>query len=246
MPVDYLDTPPQIRSLRALKRHLRSQVPDYPAFHEITGADCEQLAVMLQLDLQYRFQVWATLVPLFVAVIKHRTLIEIIEQLSAAVAPANKARSLFLLAYAEAYERDRREQINTRAYLRPEVKHLQNQLYEGATAIRTLKELAIETNYSNRDPLFAELNKLEEWIDYRKHAIRYMANGMQRDWSPSAYKRRGCHPQARVALAHLVQIFRSNSTNRHWFRLFERTMRRIDIMVTPSSLKRWERAIAVK
>ena len=245
MPVDYLDTPPQIRSLRALRRHLRSEVPDYPAFHEITGADCEQLAVMLQLDLQYRFQVWATLVPLFVAVIKHRTLIEIIEQLSAAVAPANKARSLFLLAYAEAYERDRREQINTRAYLRPEVKHLQNQLYEGATAIRTLKELANETNYSNRDPLFAELNKLEEWIDYRKHAIRYMANGMQRDWSPSAYKRRGCHPQARVALAHLVQIFRSNSTNRHWFRLFERTMRRIDIKVTPSSLKRWERDVAV-
>jgi hypothetical protein len=246
MPVDYLDTPPQIRSLRALRRHLRSEVPDYPAFHEITGADCEQLAVMLQLDLQYRFQVWATLVPLFVAVIKHRTLIEIIEQLSAAVAPANKARSLFLLAYAEAYERDRREQINTRAYLRPEVKHLQNQVYEGATAIRTLKELTNENNYSDRDPLFAELNKLEEWIDYRKHAIRYMANGMQRDWSPSAYKRRGCHPQARVALAHLVQIFRSNSTNRHWFRLFERTMRRIDIKVTPSSLKRWERDAAVK
>ena len=246
MPVDYLDTPPQIRSLRALKRHLRSQVPDYLAFHEITGADCEQLAVMLQLDPQYRCQVWATLVPLFVAAIKRRKLLEMIDQLNLAVAPANKARSLFLLAYAEAYERDRREQINTRAYLRPEVKHLQNQVYEGATAIRTLKELTNENNYSDRDPLFAELNKLEEWIDYRKHAIRYMANGTQRDWSPSAYKRRGCHPQARIALAHLVQIFRSNSTNRHWFRLFERTMRRIDIKVTPSSLKRWERAIAVK
>jgi len=41
-------------------------------------ADGEQLAVMLQLDPQYRFQVWATLVPLFVAVIKHRMLLKII------------------------------------------------------------------------------------------------------------------------------------------------------------------------
>ena len=80
MPVDYFYTPPQIRSLRALRRHLRSEVPDYPAFHEITGADCEQLAVMLQLDPQYRCQVWATLVPLFVAAIKRRTLLEIIKQ----------------------------------------------------------------------------------------------------------------------------------------------------------------------
>ena len=246
MPVDYFDTPPQIRSLRALRRHLRSEVPDYPAFHEITGADCEQLAVMLQLDPQYRCQVWATLVPLFVAAIKRRTLLEIIEQLSAAVAPANRARSLFLLAYAEAYQRDWREQINTRAFLRPEIKHLQNQLYEGATAIRTLKELTNEKNYSDRDPLLSALNKLDEWIYNEKQKIRGLANGMQRDWSPSNYKRRGCHPQARVALAHLVQIFRSNSPNRHWFRLFERTMRRIDIKVTSSSLKRWERDAAVK
>ncbi len=246
MPVDYLDTPPQIRSLRALKRHLRSQVPDYPAFHEITGADCKQLAVMLQLDPQYRCQVWATLVPLFVAAIKRRKLLEMIDQLNLAVAAADRARSLFLLAYAQAYERDRREQINTRAHLRPEVKHLLNQLYVGATAIRTLKELTNENNYSDRDPLLSELNKLDEWIYYEKRIIRSIASGSQRDWSPFTYKRRGCHPQARIALAHLVQIFRSNSRNRHWFRLFERTMRRIDIKVTPSSLKRWERAIAVK
>ena len=49
MPVNYHDFPPEIRSLRNLRRHLRNELLDYPAFHGRTGADCEQLAVMLQL-----------------------------------------------------------------------------------------------------------------------------------------------------------------------------------------------------
>tara|TARA_Y100001934_G_scaffold182001_1_gene215292 strand:+ start:894 stop:1661 length:768 start_codon:yes stop_codon:yes gene_type:complete len=243
-------TPPEIGSLRALRNHLRKQLPTHPLFHQINTAQCLELAQVLPIDEEARFALWAQIIPSFVAAIGKRKLGEIVERLNAFVAPKDVTRSLFLLAFAHYYERDKEDTKVIRDYVRPARSKLVGDMDKALAAIRTLCSTMQDSPgspYPDRLRLEAELLKIEKWLRYQRKGIRHLARGTAqgalsaRGEATPRYQRRGCNPWSRCAIVELIKVLRENATNGHWFSTLGGILRRIDMKVTKSSVKRWER-----